>query len=125
MQTLPSADHVAFGEALGIDVPTRYPRVTHDLINAAMAADSAVTPMLLGMSRRVCWGCRLLVALLLYGRSIRTDAELRRQLESEIAAGVLCVVAALFGTRRLFERLYLLIGAVMLIGNALMTEIGD
>src|SRR5262249_20116970 len=40
----------AFGETLGIDVPTRYSADIHSTVSAMLAVDSLVTPLLLGMS---------------------------------------------------------------------------
>jgi hypothetical protein len=123
MQTVPDAHQPAFGETFGIDVPTRYPAATHHFINGIMAADSSITPTLFRMSRRTRFICRVLVALLMASRTARTDADLRRQLQLEIAAGLICLLAAVFSNIRFLERIYLLGGGVMMIGNALMTQV--
>src|SRR5258708_22525807 len=77
----PTQYGVAFGEALGIDVPTHYSEEIHATVNALMAADSLVTPAILGMSTRTVWFCRLLAGLLLVTRSHALDLDLRQRLE--------------------------------------------
>ena len=125
MQAVPDTHQLAFGETIGFDVPTRYPPTTHHVINAMMAADSSITPVLFRMSHRTRRASRILAGLLMTGRNVHTDVDLRWQLQFEIAAGIICLLAAVFGRVRFFERLYLFVGAIMLIGNAIMTQVSD
>jgi len=116
---------VAFGETLGMDVPTRYSPHIHDALDSLMALDCLITPVVLGMSSRTVWLCRFLTGLLL---ALRTDSEelpLRRRLELEAGVGVLLVLLALWGTvtRRPLDRAYLLLSGVVMIGNSMMTEL--
>jgi len=125
MQLIPDAHKLAFGETLGFDVPTRYPSATHAMINALMAADSTITPLLFGMSRRTRLICQVLAALLVTGRKVHSDVDLKWQLQVELTAGIFCLFASLFGHIRFLERVYLFVGSVMLMGNALMTQVSD
>jgi len=125
MQAVPDAQQLAFGETFGFDVPTRYPAATHRFINGLMATDATLTPRLLRMSRRTRAICRIVAPLLMAVRTVRSDADLRRQLQVEIAAGLICVLAAFVARIRFGERLYLLAGGIGLIGNALMTQVAD
>jgi hypothetical protein len=115
---------VAFGESLGIEVPTRYGRDTHAAFSTILAVDSLLTPLILGMSRRTVMLCQLLAGGLLWLRREDSDLTLRQRLQIEAAAGLVLLVLALRGTitRRLLDRLYLFIGGVLIIANSLMTE---
>jgi hypothetical protein len=115
----------AYGETLGFDVPTRYAPETHATFNLIMAADSLITPVLFGMSGRTVWFCRFLSGLLFVTHSNTSDLELRQRLQIEAWTGAALLVLAYQGgvTHRFFERAYLFIGGLMMIGNALMTQI--
>lgn len=115
---------IAFGESLGIEVPTRYGRDTHAAFNTILAVDALLTPLILGMSRRTVMLCQLLAGGLLMLRREDSDLTLRQRLQIEATAGLVLLVLALRGTitRRLLERLYLFIGGVLMIANSLMTE---
>ena len=123
IQAQPHPDWQAFGETFGFDVPTRYPAETHGMFNSIMAADAAITPTLLHMSRRTRWVCRALAALLLAGRTPKTGSDLRQQLQLEAAVGVLLMVAALTGRMKFLEKAYWLIGGLLIVANSLMTQI--
>ena len=116
---------VAFGETLGLDVPTRYTEDIHGAMNVVMAVDSLVTPAILGMSSKTLWLCRGLAALLFAFRGNLTDMPLRQRLEIEAATGVLLMLLAFRGTvtHRVVDNLYMFIGGAMMIGNAFMTEV--
>jgi hypothetical protein len=115
----------AYGETLGIDVPTRYDETAHAVFAAVMAADSVVTPTLFGMSRRTRIFCRWLAALLVV--TTLRQIPLKHRLAAEAGVGASLLVLGVYGTvsRRIFERLYLIIGGVLMLGNALMTEVKD
>lgn len=115
---------VAFGERLGLEVPTRYDEKTHEWANLAMIADSLVTPLLTGMSPRTVWVCRALAALLALTRTHTTSVTLKQRLQIELATGIALIVLALRGevSRRAWENLYLGIGGILMVANALMTE---
>ncbi len=115
---------VAFGESLGIEVPTRYGRDTHAAFSTILAVDSLLTPLILGMSRRTVMLCQLLAGGLLWLRRDDSDLTLRQRLQIEATAGLVLLVLALRGTitRRLLDRIYLFIGGVLIIANSLMTE---
>ncbi|MHB8626303.1 MAG: hypothetical protein ACYDBJ_10945 [Aggregatilineales bacterium] len=113
----------AFGETFGLDVPTRYTAETHALFNTLMAADAAFTPALLHMSRWTRWICRALAALLLVGRASRGGPELRQQLQIEAAVGLFLIVTALTGHMRFLEKLYCLVGGLLIVANSLMTQV--
>src|SRR5258706_14347078 len=96
---------VWFGESLGIDVPTRYTAEIHSMVNALLAADTALSPVILGRSDRTVWLCRILSGVLVAFRTNITELPLRRRLEIQAALGALLVLAALRATitRRLFD----------------------
>ena len=120
---------VAFGESLGMDVPTRYTAQTHDTINMLLAGDTLMTPMLFGMSTRTVWFCRALAGILFIGRggsSPNGDAfSLRNRLEMEAIVGLLLLALAVRGavSNRVFDRVYLFVSGVVMIANSLMTEL--
>ena len=122
IQAQPHPYQQAFGETFGLDVPTRYPAETHGLFNSIMAADAAITPTLLHMSRRTRLICRALAAVLLAGRA-RSGSDLRQQLQLEAAVGVLLMVAALMGRMKFLEKAYWLIGGLLIVANSLMTQV--
>lgn len=113
----------AYGETLGLGVPTRYNLPTHSVVNLVMAADSLITPMLFNMSPVTKWICRALAGLLLVTRM--DSLEVRARLQWEVAVGLLLIGAALTGrvTSRFFENMYLLFGGLLMVANALMTEV--
>lgn len=115
----------AFGETFGLAVPTRYAAETHALFNTLMAADAAFTPSLLRMSRRTRWLCRALAALLLVGRTPRSGPALRQQLQIEAAVGLLMIATAINGRMKFLEKLYCLIGGLLIVVNSLMTQIDN
>lgn len=123
IQAQPHPNQQAFGETFGLDVPTRYTAETHGLFNTIMAADAALTPTLLHMSRRTRWVCRALAMLLLAGRTARTGTDLRRQLQLEAAVGLLLMAAAISGRMRFLEKAYCLIGGLLMLANSLMTQV--
>lgn len=127
MNSTPQENLQAFGELFGLDVPTRYPEDTHAFLNQIMALDSAVTPMLTRMSAPTVWFCRGLAALLALTGVRSSSLTLRNRLTLEIAIGLATIVFGLFNQSRqsIFERGYLIIGGVVVIGNALMTQAGD
>jgi hypothetical protein len=137
MQTLPDVsfqkEHVgrpariAFGEWLGIDVPTRYSAESHEFFNLTMIGDSVITPMLFGMSSRTVWVCRALVAVLFITRKKTDSLSMRQALQVEAATGLTLMVLAAQGTisRRWWENAYLMFGGALMILNALMTEMDD
>lgn len=115
----------AYGEILGMDVPTRYSAQDHAVFNKIMALDSLVTPALLRMSRRTLWFCRAVAGLLLLTQLDNTNLSLRHRLELEAATGLALIILAFEGTvsRRLMERLYLAFGGVLMVANSLMTQV--
>ncbi len=117
----------AYGETLGIEVPTRYSEDTHDYFNLLMAADSMVTPVMLRMHRRTVWLCRGLAALLVMTCRREGGPDARTRFEVEVGSGLLLLGVALGGrfTRNIFERSYLFIGGLLMIGNALMTQVKE
>lgn len=127
INTEPDPRLQAFGEMLGMDVPTRYPEETHNFLNQVMAADCMVTPVLLRMSGPTVWLCRALAALLAMTSMRGERLSLRTRLTFELTVGVALLITALSArTRvRLLERAYLLFGAVLMIGSALMTQVPD
>jgi len=115
----------AFGESLGIEVPTRYDVKTHDSFDTLLVADSLLTPILFGMSRPTLWVCRLLAGLLVIMRVESNDLTLHKRLQIEAMIGIGLIVFALRGTltRRPLENLYLFAGGVSIIANCLMTQV--
>jgi hypothetical protein len=115
----------AFGETLGLEVPTRYDEQSHSWVNTMMIADSLLTPMILGMSHRTIWTCRFLAGLLLLTRGKSDSVTLQQRLQIEAASGLLLIVLALRGTisRGFFDNAYLFIGGAIMIANSLMTEV--
>jgi hypothetical protein len=68
------------------------------------------------------------LAALLALTGVRSSSlTLRNRLTLEIAIGLATIVFGLFNQSRqsIFERGYLIIGGVVVIGNALMTQAGD
>ncbi|MBX3064193.1 MAG: hypothetical protein KF726_14545 [Anaerolineae bacterium] len=126
-KVIPFPRAVALGEHLGIDVPTRYNEATHEVINGAMFVDSLITPVLLNMSRPTVWTCRFLSALLFLTRRSSDSLTLKQALQVEAATGLLVMFAAINGSisKRFWENCYLFIGGVIMIANALMTELND
>lgn len=122
---VPINQGVAFGETLGLEVPTRYDAQTHAAIDAAMALDSLVVPSLLRMSTRTVWACQLIAGMLLALPNFKGDLSMRRRLELEAGVGLILMLMALRGaiTHRPFERLYLFIGGGMMVANSMMTQI--
>jgi hypothetical protein len=122
---LPFQRGTAFGETFGFEVPTQYSAEIHSSANTLMAADSILTPMVFGMSSRMVWFTRALAGVLWTFREGSSELPLRRRLEIESGIGAVLVALALRGiiSRSIFERLYLLIGGVMMIGNAMMTQV--
>src|SRR5437879_4829119 len=115
----------AFGETLGIEVPTRYDIQTHATLAGIMAADTMLTPAVFGMSSRTVWFCRMVGGLLLYLRTENSDLTLRKRLQIEAATGVGLLILSMRGTvtRRPFENAYLFIYGILLIGHSLMTQV--
>jgi len=122
MNTLPAANRLALGETLGLPVPTRYPAATHDIFNVIMAADAVITPKLLRLNWRTRTLCNGLAILLLIGRGVTASVELRRRLQIEAATGIALIGVALTQRNGLLGRLYLAIGGVLMLANALLTE---
>jgi hypothetical protein len=125
MNVKPTPGRRAYGEMLGLVLPTRYPEETHKLITQAMVADSSITPVLTRMSRPVvliCWG---LAALLTMTGTKEGNFELKTRLQLELATGfgLICIALLNIPRVRFLERLYLLFGGVMMVANALMTEV--
>ena len=116
---------IAFGETLGLEVPTQYSTDIHAAVNTLLAVDSLLTPRILGMSDQTVWMCRFLAGLLLLTRSQQLDVPMRRRLEVEAAMGGLVILMALRGliTHNLFERLYLAFGGATMVANSLMTRV--
>lgn len=116
---------IAFGETLGLAVPTIYTAEIHDAVNALMAADAVLTPQILGMSRGTVWFCRALAGLLLLTRSDMANMELRQNLAFEAGAGLLMMLVALRGMvgRNIIERMYLFLAGLVMVGNSLMTQV--
>ena len=135
MQTLPDVSipattnqpmpRQALGEWLGIDVPTRYTHEAHEFFNLLMAGDSLITPLLFGMSSRTVWVCRGLAALLFFTRKQNDSITMVQALQIEAATGLALIILASQGafSRRWWENGYFLFGGVLMIANALMTEI--
>ncbi len=125
MNAAPTPGKQAFGEQFGISLPTRYPAETHAWLNNVMALDSAVTPMLTRMSSPTKWICRALAGLLVFTAMKNSDLDLRTRLNVEVTAGLLIIVMGVINVPRVrvLERLYLIIGGAVMIGNALMTEL--
>jgi hypothetical protein len=121
----PLENGVAFGETFGLGVPTIYTAEIHDAINVILAADSVLTPKVLGMSSRTVWFCRVMAGMLILTRSDTMNLELRQNLAFEAGAGLLLILLALRGmlSRNIFERLYLFIAGVAMVGNSLMTQV--
>lgn len=119
-----TSNGTAFGETLGIDVPTRYTEEIHSMVNALLAADVALMPTIIGLSGRTVWLCRVMAGVLVAFRSNITELPLRRRLEIEAALGALLVIASIRGmiTHRFFDNLYLFLSGAVMIGNALMTK---
>ena len=84
----------AFGESIGLELPTRYDSNMHALVDALIAADAAISPVLFGMSSRTIWLCRLLAVVLLILRNDQPDMKLRERLELEAGIGVLLIAVA-------------------------------
>ncbi len=118
---------IAFGETLGLSVPTIYTAEIHDAVNAIMAADWILVPKIVGMSNRTVWFCRVLAGMLRLTRSNVMNTELRQNLALEAGAGLMLMVIALRGmlSRNIFERLYLFIGGLMMVANSLMTQVEE
>ena len=138
MQTLPdvtltqqeppaNTPKIAFGEWLGIDVPTRYTEESHKFFNAMMVGDCLVSPMLFGMSGRTVWVCRALAGLLFITRKKTESLSLRQALQVEAATGLTLIVLAAQGTvsKRWWENAYLMFGGALMLLNALMTEMDN
>jgi hypothetical protein len=123
MQTQPHPYLQAFGETLGLDVPTRYTAETHALFNSLLAADASLTPLLIRTSKRTRWVCRGLAMLLMAGRAPRSGSELRQQLQFEAAVGSLVISMALVRRMKFLERCYCLIVGVLMVANSLMTQV--
>ncbi|HLY29242.1 MAG TPA: hypothetical protein VKQ72_23045 [Aggregatilineales bacterium] len=121
----PVEQPMAFGESLGLELPTRYTPHAHETIDILLAFDSVLTPPMLGLTQRTVWFCRGLAALLLFLRNDDSNLPLRRRLEIEALAGLLLMALAWRGTisRRFLDRLYLIFEGTALVGNSLMTEI--
>ncbi len=121
----PIEQRVAFGESLGIELPTRYSPHTHENVDVLLAFDSVLTPPMLGLTQRTVWFCRGLAGMLLFLRNDDSNLPLRRRLEIEAIAGLVLMIFAWRGTisRRLMDRLYLIVEGSALLGNSLMTEI--
>ena len=119
------ATGTAFGETLGIEVPTRYSADIHSAVSAMLAVDSLVTPLILGMSGKTVWFSRLVAGLLFMLRSNASEATLQRRLELEAQVGLLVVFLAIRGaiTRRPIDRAYLFVAGVTMIADSLMTEV--
>jgi hypothetical protein len=118
---------IALGEWLGLDVPTRYTHEAHEYFNALMIGDSLITPFIFGMSGRTVWVCRALAALLFFTRKKTDTLSMRQALEVEAAVGITLIVLAAQGaiSKRWWENAYLLFGGVLMLANALMTEMDD
>jgi hypothetical protein len=119
---------VAFGEALGLEVPTQYTPEIHSVVNSMIAADAVLMPAILGMSARTAWLGRGLAALLWAFRdNTTTDLPLRRRLEIEAGTGAVLVLLGVRGTvsRNALERLHMIFGGTMMIANSLMTRVED
>jgi hypothetical protein len=121
----PVEQKMAYGESLGLELPTRYTPHTHETVDILMAFDSLMSPPMLGMSQRTIWFCRALAGLLFLLRNDDSNLSLRRRLEIEAVTGALLMIFAWRGTvsRRFLDRLYLLFEGTALVGNSLMTEI--
>jgi hypothetical protein len=137
MQTLPDVTfqqesvgrpaRIAFGEWLGIDVPTRYTAESHEFFNITMIGDSLITPLIFGMSSRTVWVCRALVAVLFLTRRKTDSLSMQQALQVEAATGLTLVVLAAQGaiSKRWWENAYLMFGGALMVLNALMTEMDD
>jgi hypothetical protein len=138
MQTLPDVSisqqptperltRIALGEWLGIDVPTRYTHEAHEYFNALMIGDSLITPFIFGMSGRTVWVCRALAVLLFFTRKKTDTLSMRQALEVEAATGLTLLVLAAQGaiSKRWWENAYLAFGGILMVANALMTEMDD
>lgn len=125
MNAAPTPGGQAFGEQFGIPLPTRYPAETHTWLNNVMALDSTLTPLLTRMSSTTQWICRALAGLLVLTAMKNSALDLRARLKIEVTAGLLIIVMGISNVPRVcfLERLYLIIGGVVMIGNALMTEL--
>src|SRR5260370_33007248 len=88
---------IAFGETLGLSVPTIYTAEIHDAVNAIMAADWILVPKIIGMSNRTVWFCRVLAGMLRLTRSNVMNTELRQDLAPEAGAGLMRLVLGLPG----------------------------
>jgi hypothetical protein len=117
----------AFGEWLGLDVPTRYTPEAHAAFNVVMIGDSLVTPLITGMSKRTVWMCRFLSGLLFLTRKPNPSLSQRQALQIEVVSGTMLLVVALRGmvSKRWWENAYLFFGGLLMIANALMTELDE
>jgi hypothetical protein len=119
---------VAFGESLGLDVPTQYTPEIHSVVNSMIAADAVLMPAILGMSARTAWLSRGLAALLWAFRDNSiTDVPLRRRLEIEAGTGAILLLLGARGTvsRKPLDRLHLIFSGATLIANSFMTRVQD
>lgn len=114
----------AFAELFGLEVPTRYSEETHRLFNRIMAVDSAVTPFITGMSRTTVWFCRGLALLVAFTSLPNATLKLRNRLAIEVAVGLAIILFGLSSRSRLpfLERAYFIIGGLIMIANAGMTQ---
>src|SRR5258708_3545332 len=94
----PVEQRLAFGERLGLDLPTRYAPHAHETINILLAFDSVLTPPMLGLTRRTVWFCRGLAGMLLFLRNDDSTLPLYRRLEIEAVTGLLLMAFAWRGT---------------------------
>jgi hypothetical protein len=115
----------AFGEWLGVAVPTRYREEVHALANMAMVGDSLITPLITGMGKNTIMVCWALAGLLFITRQKNDSLTLRQALQIELVSGLLLLVLAVRGTfsKRWWENSYLFFGGLLMIANALMTEL--
>lgn len=124
-QEAPTATPQAFGEWLGIAVPTRYREEVHALANMAMVGDSLITPLITGMSKNTVWVCWVLAGLLFITRQKSESLTQRQALQIELVSGLLLLLLAARGmiSKRWWENSYLFFGGLLMIANALMTEL--
>src|SRR5690349_20800204 len=121
----PLENGIAFGETLGLGVPTIYTAEIHDAINAVMAADVVLTPRILGMSSGTVWFCRVMAGILMMTRSDVISSDLRQNLTFEAGVGLLMMFIGFRGmiSRNIFERMYLFVSGLLMVGNSLMTQV--
>src|SRR5258708_39154224 len=89
---------IAFGETLGLEVPTQYSTDIHAAVNALLAVDSLVTPGILGMSDQTVWMCRFLAGPLLPPPRQPIGRPMLRPLGVGAAIGGLIYLIAVRGT---------------------------